>query len=277
MTDKKPDSRTFEMTIDIQASPDDVWRALTQSEELVRWFPLGASVTPGPGGTMRWSWGDGWSGDARIDIWEPLRRLRLVEDRRQSYDADGHLQEGAPPSSTPLAIELTLETHQGQTRLRLVHSGFESGAGWDDEFDGISTGWQYELRSLRHYLQRHRGYDRNVGWARTSTSSPASEVWARLLGPEGFAVAPERPGTGDPVHVTGAGENFRGTVLLSLPEGELSIIVDDLDAGVLRLSTHRAAGHTGVSVWLATYRASDIARVNAFAETAQALLHELFP
>lgn len=33
-------SRAFDMTLDIDASPAEVWRALTEAEELVRWFPL---------------------------------------------------------------------------------------------------------------------------------------------------------------------------------------------------------------------------------------------
>lgn len=33
---KDPDARSFEMSIDISAPVDDVWRALTEAEELVR-------------------------------------------------------------------------------------------------------------------------------------------------------------------------------------------------------------------------------------------------
>jgi len=44
------------MSLDLDASPDDVWRALTDARELVRWFPLDARVTPGAGGSMVWSW-----------------------------------------------------------------------------------------------------------------------------------------------------------------------------------------------------------------------------
>jgi uncharacterized protein YndB with AHSA1/START domain len=32
-------TRTFTMALDIDASPEDVWRALTDAGELVRWFP----------------------------------------------------------------------------------------------------------------------------------------------------------------------------------------------------------------------------------------------
>ena len=34
--------RAFEMALDLAATPDEVWRALTQAEELVRWFPMEA-------------------------------------------------------------------------------------------------------------------------------------------------------------------------------------------------------------------------------------------
>jgi uncharacterized protein YndB with AHSA1/START domain len=55
------------MTIDVNASPADVWSALTKADELVRWFPLDASVDPGEGGSMTWSWGESWTGTMRID------------------------------------------------------------------------------------------------------------------------------------------------------------------------------------------------------------------
>jgi len=274
MTEKTRDAtRTFEMTIEIAASPEDVWRALTEAGELVRWFPLGAHVTPGAGGTMRWSWGEGWSGEARIEEWEPGRRLRLIEDRRQAYDAEGHLLQDAEPGAAALAIELTLESKGGTTSLRLVHSGFERGAGWDDEFEGISTGWQYELRSLKHYLERQFGLDRRVGWARTASPLAVPEVWDRLFGPGGLAVEGEPTST---VCVSGAGDRLCGPVLLTIPQRELVLVVNDLGAGILRVSTHRAAGQTGVSIWLATYRGADFPRVEAFASKAQDMLNELF-
>ncbi|HJX88276.1 MAG TPA: SRPBCC domain-containing protein, partial [Gemmatimonadales bacterium] len=78
--------RAFEMALEIAATPDEVWRALTQAEELVRWFPMDARVTPGVGGTMLWNWGEGQDWESRIDVWEPGRRLRLVQDDSRPYD-----------------------------------------------------------------------------------------------------------------------------------------------------------------------------------------------
>ena len=48
----KSTQRLFEMSIDIEATPEHVWKALTDAAELTRWFPLQARVTPGTGGSM---------------------------------------------------------------------------------------------------------------------------------------------------------------------------------------------------------------------------------
>ena len=176
-------TRAFRMSLDIEAPADAVWRALTDAEELARWFPNSARVTPGAGGAMVWSWDKMWDWETRIDAWEPGRLLRLVQHDARPYDIQGRQLPPGEVEPASIAIEFTLETQQGKTRLRLVHSGFGHGAAWDDEVEGITEGWQAELRSLRHYLQRQRGRDRNlqVAWLTTGLSRQAA--WARLLGP----------------------------------------------------------------------------------------------
>ena len=50
-----PDSITKELTL--SAPKDQVWRALTDPEQLVRWFPTeAADVDLRPGGTVRFVW-----------------------------------------------------------------------------------------------------------------------------------------------------------------------------------------------------------------------------
>ena len=73
-TDKK--RRSFSMSIDIDATPEEVWRALTDAGELMRWFPLQARVTPGKGGSVFWGWDEHWAWESQIDAWEPERRLQ---------------------------------------------------------------------------------------------------------------------------------------------------------------------------------------------------------
>jgi uncharacterized protein YndB with AHSA1/START domain len=269
-TDRK--TRTFQMEIDIDASPEKIWHALTDAGELVRWFPLDARVTPGVDGSMFWSWGENWAGEARIDAWEPSRRLVLTE-HRQAFDAAG---KPLPGEQQPMAMEFTLETNAGRTRLRLVHSGFGVGDNWDDELDSTSAGWQHELRSLRHYVQRHRGNDRHAAFVHRTTPLSARDVWRRLLGPQGFVVSTGALVEGQHCELRSAdGERFAGLTQLHAPEWDAAIVVDDLDEGLLRLSTWRAAGQTGVQIWLCTWNRAHADRVREFQPRAVSMLNRL--
>ena len=270
-------TRAFRMSLDLDATPDEVWRALTEAEELVRWFPTGARVTPGRGGTMLWSWGHGEDWVTRIDAWEPGKLLRLVQDDARPYDAQGNALPPVEVEPARIAVEFTLETLQGRTRLRLVHSGFGQGAAWDAEVDGISEGWQAELRSLRHYLRRHRGRDRKAARGLVNTRLPRDAAWDRLTGPGGYRLSPRSPREGERFElVTPGGTRYSGVVELNLPGQTLAGSVRELDDGWFRLLTWRGArGHTGVWAWLAAYTDDDRA-VRQFGEEAQATLERLF-
>jgi uncharacterized protein YndB with AHSA1/START domain len=271
-------ARAFRTSLDIDASPEEVWAALTQAEELVRWFPTDAKVTPGKGGTMLWSWGHGEDWVTRIDAWEPGRLLRLVQEDARPYTAEGKPLPPGEVEPARIAMEFTIETHQGKTRLRLVHSGFGHGGAWDAEIEGISEGWQAELRSLRHYLGRHRGKDRKAGRALVGTTLPRATAWGRLLGPGGFTLTPANPKEGGRYEVvTPGGRRYGGMVRLNLPGQTIAGTVDELDDGWFRLLTWQdARGNSGVWAWLATYTEDDAA-VREFAERSQEALERLFP
>lgn len=266
------ESRTFAMEIDIDATSDDVWRALTDAGELVRWFPLQARVTPGPGGTMYWGWDERWGWESTIDQWEPGKRLTLVE-HRPAFDAKG---DPLPDPSHKLAMEFTLETHAGKTRLRLVHSGFGRGANWDDELESVSAGWQFELRSLRHYVERFKGRERFHAVAHGVTPLPIAAVWDELLSPDAFDITRGKLEVDERCLIaTPTGEGLSGTVSWYKPQADLSILVDKLDGGIFRIATWRAAGQTGVQVWLTTYDGRHQPTLRAVVSHAQTAIDRL--
>jgi len=171
---KAEKERSIDTTLEIAAPVESVWKAISDPRELERWFPLEARVTPGEGGGVFMSWGPPWEGRSRIDAWEENRRLRTR----------GFLEHGDASM-----VEYTLEARGGKTVLRLVHSGFAKGGDWEDElFGGTERGWRYELRSLRHYLERHAGQDRVVAWpkARSAPTAPMlmmrPQRWRRMEG-----------------------------------------------------------------------------------------------
>lgn len=270
-------TRAFRMALDIDAPVEDVWRALTDAEELTRWFPTSARVTPGVGGSMLWSWGKGWDWETRIDAWEPGRLLRLVQEDARPYDSQGRMLPPGAAEPARIAIEFTLETHQGRTRVRMVHSGFGHGAAWDDELEGITEGWQAELRSLRHYLQRHRGRNRKFELAWRTTRLSREDAWERLLGPGGFRLSPAEPeaGQGYAVEVPG-GQRFTGTVELHLPRQTVAGTVRELGDGWFRVLTWAVpGGDTGVWAGLATYH-DDTGPLETFRSRTEAALDRLF-
>jgi uncharacterized protein YndB with AHSA1/START domain len=211
--------RSAEYVIPIAASPDVVWKALTDPRELERWFPLTASVTPGVGGALTLRWRDIGMDHLAISIWKP----------------GAHLQVGMPqPGGAPHVIhDFTIEDHGTSTVLRLVAHGFDPDARWDEFYDGVRRGWRYELESLRYYLTHHRGQDRGVAWVRTPLTVSTERAWAMALASHGLKI---------------------GTVLISDAPRDFTGVVEEpeLNHGLLRIEIDAV-----MSIWLATWGVSE--------------------
>jgi uncharacterized protein YndB with AHSA1/START domain len=268
--------RSVEVVVDVAATPDEVWKALTDADEMVRWFPLQAAVRPEVGGQITWQWDGQFTWVSEIERWDPGVALTLVNRDQRPYDVEGRELPAGQASSATLVMEFTLESVEGKTRLRLVHSGFGRGASWDDEFEGVSVGWRYELRSLKFYLERHAGRPRRAGLASFSCDLSHSEAWRRLVGSAGFPFDRWPLVEGDSYRVrSAAGDRFTGTVLLHIPERDLCCRVAELGDGLLRLATHGAGGRTGVTVWIASY-AADPGHVEELRSRAQGMLEAAY-
>jgi uncharacterized protein YndB with AHSA1/START domain len=135
-----PDEIRKELTI--AAPRERVWRALTEADELVRWFPdRSADVDLRPGGAFRLEW-QAEGGDSGVfEEVEPPSRLVF-----RWWQTGTELR---------LRVEITLEEVAGGTRLVLVERGFRSFA--EDRRAGIRAGndegWSKELEELRAYLE----------------------------------------------------------------------------------------------------------------------------
>ncbi|HEX9728631.1 MAG TPA: SRPBCC domain-containing protein [Gemmatimonadales bacterium] len=266
--------RKVSVELSLDAALVDAWKALTDARELTRWFPLAAKADGRSGGQMVWDWGDKFHWATRIDVWEPPRRLRLVQDVEHPHDATGKpiLDESIPAAS--MALEFVLRTYRGKTRLRLVHSGFGEGAAWDDELEGVRNGWAFELGGLAHYLARHRGKDRHVGWGTLSTGASHADVWRRLLGEGGYAIEARALAAGEPYTVrTPEGTTLSGIIRLHHAQREFVGTVRELDDGLLRLGSWAGGGATGVNVWVATWSPAHQAQVLTIGAAAQDFLN----
>ncbi len=170
--DKGTRSQQHEIVID--APLEAVWKAISDGEELTRWFVEEASVEAGVGGTITISWGGGAEGKGRIDEWEPNRKLRKTlmpfEMGKANYDG-----------TTPMVDEYTIERRDGKTVLRLVSSGIPNTPEWDGFYNGTNSGWPSFFRTLRHYLEHHGGKPRTTITIVGKVSGSREELWARLV------------------------------------------------------------------------------------------------
>ncbi len=211
--------------VEIEASPERVWRALTEAAELERWFPLEARVEPGTGGSIFMSWKNEYAGESEILAWEPPELLRI---------SWGWSEEG-PTQVT----EYRIEGRGGRTYLRVVTSGFPVDAAWDDWVEGTNRGWHYELASLKHYLEAHDGRDRHVVYLRRRVGSGREEAWDRLFGPEGFGARP-----------------LGGRPFDESPPVQYAALVDEPPEAMLRISvepTYLGPEARDVTLWLSAW------------------------
>jgi uncharacterized protein YndB with AHSA1/START domain len=87
----------------VPASPDEVWDALTDPEQLEEWFANDVELDPRPGGDGVFRWGDGDERHATVLVVEPRERLVL------DWDDEGE-------------VEFTLEEVEEGTRLLVRES-----------------------------------------------------------------------------------------------------------------------------------------------------------
>jgi uncharacterized protein YndB with AHSA1/START domain len=223
MSDKK-----VEAEITIAADADAVWRALTDGEELKRWFPLDARVTPGVGGAVWLSWGEGSDWESPIELWEPQRHLRTAD-----------------PAPSRVAVDYYLEARGGETVLRVVQSGFGEDA-WEDELDTTNAGWRAFLATLRNYLERHRGEPRALAYVRhPAVELSRAEAFPRMLEALGVPLV----GGGERFQ----GELFRGVADVALPPVNLSGPLENYGNGFLMIEIEPGRGRCRPAVWVSLY------------------------
>ena len=137
-----PDSIRKELTL--AAPRGRVWPALTDPEQLVRWFPtLAAEVDLRPGGALRFSWED-MIDEGVVD--EATAAERFVFRWRP---------QGSDRPYTRVTVTLD-DLPDGGTSLVLIEDGFAALADdhRDEAIEGHTQGWTEELEELRTLVER---------------------------------------------------------------------------------------------------------------------------
>ena len=152
MVDKKQTQerlgRVMQKEMTTRAAPREVWEAWADPTKLAQWFTDGAEGEAKAGGSMTWIF-EKFGYRFTYEVLEARPEERLV------------LTVTPPGRSLPWLLEIDIEQAGGRTVLKLVQSGFGEGAEWEDEYQGINSGWVMALAVLKHYLENYFGRTRH--------------------------------------------------------------------------------------------------------------------
>jgi uncharacterized protein YndB with AHSA1/START domain len=137
-------------TIDVEAPPNVVFRALTDPKELVQWMSREASIDAWVGGTFRFKFH--WA-VRNIDTEVTGKIVELVPGKKLSYtwkaamrsDRNPVRMEDAPAAIVTWNLE---ELTGGRTRVTLVQKGFDERFRKDGE-----SGWEHFVSQLAAYCK----------------------------------------------------------------------------------------------------------------------------
>jgi uncharacterized protein YndB with AHSA1/START domain len=238
----RPDGRRIEAEIRTAATPEEVWKAWTDPASISRWFTDDARGEAVPGGTLVWVLRGIGEMPYPVVVAEPPERLVLA---------------GEIPGRGPFALEILIEQAGGATTVRLVNSGFREGADFEEEYEGVRSGWGASLALLRHYLERHQGEARHASLVVRPAAVGADELYRCFSAADGLATWLTSRGAlgevGAPAELElHDGSRLTGRVIAATGR-EKSVTWEEEDGAVLELKGFGAGGKRMVGVRLTTW------------------------
>lgn len=114
------DQNTIYREMVFTVSPERLWQAWTNPEELARWFAPEVELELRPGGRLRLGWPDqNDEAHGTVEIVDPPRRLVF---RWRPFTADVL---PSAPKDVMTTVEILIEPHHYGSILRLTESGFD--------------------------------------------------------------------------------------------------------------------------------------------------------
>lgn len=151
------EDRRLEKEVLLNATPEQVWEAITTGPGLASWF-MPMEVAAGEGGE---------SSMGTVTAWEPGKRFAV----RTPEAEDGSFR----------AFEYLIEARGGgSTVLRFVQSGF-SGDNWETEYEGMSHGWDMYFHTLGQYLTYFPGRTATYILAEGPSASADERAWSTVM------------------------------------------------------------------------------------------------
>ena len=143
---QKHERRIIRDEITTSASPQQAWEGWADPAKISQWFVDRAEGKAITGGDIKWFF-DKFNMELNYKV------LEAVPGERFAILWPGPM----PPSGI---LEVIIERVGGETLIRLVNSGFREDAQWNEEYEGVASGWHTSLALLREYLENYFGQPR---------------------------------------------------------------------------------------------------------------------
>jgi uncharacterized protein YndB with AHSA1/START domain len=158
---------TIEDEIDVDATPEEAWQAISVGPRLDSWFMGRSEIEPRVGGTARIAF-DGFAMESTVTEWDPPTRLVYLS----SEDPDGAFMEFG------WRVE---QRAGGGATLHFTHRGCLAGDDGEAEYEALKSGDPMYLRKLAHYLEFFNGQiaTRNIAVQGPVVAS-ADQFWSAL-------------------------------------------------------------------------------------------------
>ena len=131
-------TKTFERALTVDRPRDEVFHALTDADELKRWWITDGISEPRTGGRFRFEWK---MADPANDHVQEGTYAELVDGERIAFPWSG------PGGDSRVTLSLT--ESDGATQVSLVHEGIAA----EDQFERYAQGWTGFLTNLTSVLE----------------------------------------------------------------------------------------------------------------------------
>ena len=133
-------TRSHTAALETTSDKSEIWAAITEIEQLKHWLARDGSFSSHIGGSFELDLRDGYTFKGRIDVFVPLRRMRLVVVPSR--------QEGPLPTG-PITAEFVIREDDDQTHLTVTISGIPESEDWEEYYRLSVDRWQQALAELK--------------------------------------------------------------------------------------------------------------------------------
>jgi uncharacterized protein YndB with AHSA1/START domain len=141
MTSRKHHGRIIDTTIRIKSTPQRVWAAWADPQQIANWFVDRAEGEGRAGNTVKWF----------FDTFGYVMDIPIVESEPgKTFVTAGN--DG--PDGMPYLMEITISKDGGDTVMHLVNSGFSEDPKKDETYKGTVSGWAHALTTMKVWLEQ---------------------------------------------------------------------------------------------------------------------------